>query len=131
MVEADVEEPDPPDFRSWLCVGQQWHGKQFEDENNDTPDSFALHGRLLCHRGMRREAPTVRQWTAVWYLSSQIGGNLQEALDTTETTASLNAKAPIGHDPLSPVPLIGHPLALLFDTVLVANGRRVLLLTRA
>jgi len=43
----------------------------------------------------------------------------------------LKAKAPISQDTLSPVPLIGHPLSLLFDTVLVANGLRVLLRTRA
>jgi hypothetical protein len=39
--------------------------------------------------------------------------NLQEALDMAFSTASLNAKAPIGHDTLSPAPLIGHPLSLL------------------
>ena len=57
--------------------------------------------------------------------------NLQEALDTASSTASLNAKAPIGHETLSPAPLIGHPLSLLCDAALVANGLRVLLLTRA
>jgi hypothetical protein len=56
---------------------------------------------------------------------------LQEALDTASYTASLNAKALIGQETLSPAPLIGHPLSLLFDAVLVANGLRVLLLTRA
>jgi hypothetical protein len=57
--------------------------------------------------------------------------NLQEALDTASSPASLNAKAPIGQETLSPAPLIGHPLLLLFDAALVAHGLRVLLLTRA
>jgi hypothetical protein len=43
----------------------------------------------------------------------------------------VNAKASLGQKTLSPAPLIGHPLALLFVTALVANGLRVLLLTRA
>ena len=47
------------------------------------------------------------------------------------STASLNAKAPIGRDALRPAPLIGHPLSLLFPTVQVANGLRGLLLPRA
>jgi transposase len=59
------------------------------------------------------------------------GMNLQEALDTASSTASLNAKAPRGHETLSPAPLIGHPLALLCAAALVAHGLRVLLLTRA
>jgi hypothetical protein len=57
--------------------------------------------------------------------------NLPEALARAACTASLNAKVPIGHESLSPVPLIGHPLSLLFHAALVANGLRVLLLTRA
>jgi len=59
------------------------------------------------------------------------GAHLQEARDTAKSTASVQAQAPRGHDTLRPVPLIGPPLALLLDTVRVANGRRVLLLTRA
>ena len=43
----------------------------------------------------------------------------------------MNAKTPLGHHTLSPVPLIGHPLSLLLHAALVANGLRVLLLTRA
>jgi hypothetical protein len=57
--------------------------------------------------------------------------NLQEVLARASCTASVNAKAPIGHETLSPAPLIGHPLSLLFFAALVANGLRVLLLTRA
>jgi hypothetical protein len=57
--------------------------------------------------------------------------NLQEALERASCTASVNAKVPIGHETLSPAPLIGHPLSLLFFAALVANGLRVLLLTRA
>jgi transposase len=59
------------------------------------------------------------------------GANRQEALDTAASTAAWKAQAPRGQDTLSPVPLIGPPLTLLFDTVLVANGLRGLLLTRA
>ena len=59
------------------------------------------------------------------------GAHLQEALDTAASTASLKAKAPRSQDTLSPGPLLGHPLSLLCDTVLVANGLRVVLLTRA
>jgi hypothetical protein len=43
----------------------------------------------------------------------------------------VNAKVPIGQHTLSPLPLIGHPLSRLFHAALVANGLRVLLLTRA
>jgi hypothetical protein len=57
--------------------------------------------------------------------------NLQKALACALCTASVNAKASIGQKTLSPAPLIGHPLSLLFVTALVANGLRVLLLTRA
>jgi hypothetical protein len=57
--------------------------------------------------------------------------NLHEALDTASAIAALTAKVPIGHDTLSPAPLIGHPLSLLFHAVLVVNGLRVLLLPRA
>jgi hypothetical protein len=57
--------------------------------------------------------------------------NLHKALEHAACTASVNAKAPIGHNTLSPSPLIGHPLSLLFFVALVANGLRVLLLTRA
>jgi hypothetical protein len=57
--------------------------------------------------------------------------NLHEALARASCTASVNAKASIGQKTLSPAPLIGHPLSLLFVTALVANGLRVLLLTRA
>ena len=57
--------------------------------------------------------------------------NLQEALDTASCLASVNAKTPLGHHTLSPLPLIGPPLSLLFHAALVANGLRVLLLTRA
>jgi hypothetical protein len=56
--------------------------------------------------------------------------NLQQALDTASDLVSVNAKVPIGPEPLSPSPLIGHPLSLLFDAAIVANGPRVLLLTR-
>jgi hypothetical protein len=59
------------------------------------------------------------------------GTNLHEALDTAFSTASLNAKTPLGHDARNLAPLIGHPLSLLFATVRVANGLRVLLLPRA
>jgi hypothetical protein len=59
------------------------------------------------------------------------GMTLQEALATAACTASVNAKAPIGQAAPSPAPLLGHPLALLCDAVRVANGLRVLLLTRA
>jgi hypothetical protein len=41
------------------------------------------------------------------------GTNLHEALDTALATASLNAKAPLGHDTLSPAPLMEPPLSLL------------------
>jgi len=57
--------------------------------------------------------------------------NLKEALDPASCLASVNAKVPIGQHPLSPLPLIGQPLSLRFVTALVANGLRVLLLTRA
>ena len=50
---------------------------------------------------------------------------------TAFSTASLNARAPRGHDPLSPAPLLGHPLSRLCAPVLIAHGLRVLLLTRA
>jgi hypothetical protein len=53
------------------------------------------------------------------------------ALDTASCLASVHAKTPLGHHPLRPVPLLGHPLSLLFQTALVAKGRRVLRLTRA
>jgi hypothetical protein len=56
---------------------------------------------------------------------------LKGALDTALCLASENAKTPIGHHTLSPLPLIGHPLSLLFYAALVASGLRVLLLTRA
>ena len=56
--------------------------------------------------------------------------NLPEALARASGTASVNATAPLGHETLSPAPLIGHPLSLLFFAALVANGLRVLLLTR-
>jgi hypothetical protein len=56
---------------------------------------------------------------------------LKEALDTAACLASVNAQTPLGHQTLSPLPLIGHPLSLLFHAALVANGLRVLLLTRA
>ena len=59
------------------------------------------------------------------------GMPLTEALDTASCLASENAKTPRGPHTLSPVPLIGHPLSLLFSAALVANGLRVLLLTRA
>jgi transposase len=59
------------------------------------------------------------------------GTNLQEALDTAVSTASLHAQAPRGHETLSPAPWMGHPLSLLCHTVRVAHGLRVLLLTRA
>jgi hypothetical protein len=57
--------------------------------------------------------------------------NLHEALAGASCPASANAKAPLGQKTLSPAPLIGHPLSLLLVTALVANGLRVLLLTRA
>jgi hypothetical protein len=57
--------------------------------------------------------------------------NLPEALDTALCLASVNAKVPIDQQTLSPLPLIGHPLSLLFDAALVANGLRGPLLTRA
>jgi len=56
---------------------------------------------------------------------------LKEALRRALCPASVNAKTPIGHHTLSPLPLIGHPLSLLFVAALVANGLRVLLLPRA
>jgi hypothetical protein len=59
------------------------------------------------------------------------GMTLKEALKRASCTASGNAKVPIGHHTLSPLPLIGHPLSLLVEAALVANGLRVLLLTRA
>ena len=59
------------------------------------------------------------------------GMNLHEARDTASSTAALHATAPRGHEPLSPAPLLGHPLALLWDAALVAHGLRGLLLTRA
>ena len=59
------------------------------------------------------------------------GMTLKEALKCAACTASGNAKVPIGQDTLSPLPLIGHPLSLLFFAALVANGLRVLPLTRA
>ena len=43
----------------------------------------------------------------------------------------MHAKVPIGQQTLSPLPVIGPPLSLLFHVALVANGLRVLLLTRA
>jgi hypothetical protein len=55
----------------------------------------------------------------------------KEALKRAACPASGNAKVPRGHHTLSPLPLIGHPLSLLVEAALVANGRRVLLLTRA
>jgi hypothetical protein len=57
--------------------------------------------------------------------------NLPKALEHASCTASVNAKAPIGHEPLSPSPLMGHPLSLLFHAALVAHGLCVLPLTRA
>jgi hypothetical protein len=66
----------------------------------------------------------VPNWTTM-------GRTCKRRSTTAVSTASLNAKAPIGHDTLSPAPLMGHPLSLLLATVLVANGLRVLLLTRA
>jgi hypothetical protein len=59
------------------------------------------------------------------------GTPLTEALQRAACTASGNATVPRGHHTLSPLPLIGPSLALLFDPVLVAHGRRGLLLTRA
>ena len=58
------------------------------------------------------------------------GNALKEALNTASCLASVNAKVPRGHDTLS-LALIGPPLSLLFFAALVANGQRVLLLTRA
>jgi hypothetical protein len=52
------------------------------------------------------------------------GTNLQAALVTTLSTASVNAKAPLGQDTLSLAPLLGHPLARPCATVLVAKGLR-------
>jgi hypothetical protein len=43
----------------------------------------------------------------------------------------VNAKTPLGHHTLRPLPLLGHPLSLLLHAAFVANGLRVLLLTRA
>ena len=57
--------------------------------------------------------------------------NLQEARERAACTASVNATVPIGHETLSPAPVIGHLLSLLFFAALVANGLRGLLLTRA
>ena len=57
--------------------------------------------------------------------------NLQEALERASCTAAVNAKVSLGHETLSPSPLMGPPLSLLFFAALVANGLRVLLLTRA
>ena len=50
---------------------------------------------------------------------------------TASGLASVNAKTPLGHHSLSPVPLLGPPLSLLLHAALVAHGRRGLLLTRA
>jgi hypothetical protein len=59
------------------------------------------------------------------------GTHLHEAPDTAVSTASLHAKAPLGHEPLRPALLMGPPLSLLFHTVLVANSLRGLPLPRA
>jgi hypothetical protein len=59
------------------------------------------------------------------------GMNLHEALAGAACPASANAKAPRGHKTLRPAPLIGHALSLPFVAALVANGLRVLPLTRA
>lgn len=58
------------------------------------------------------------------------GVNLQQALDTAACLASVNAKTPRGQETLSRALWIGPPLSLLFEAALVANGPRVLLLTR-
>ena len=57
--------------------------------------------------------------------------HLPEALERAACTASVHAKVPLGHETLSPAPLIGPPLALLCVAALVAHGLRGLLLTRA
>jgi hypothetical protein len=57
--------------------------------------------------------------------------HLQEALARASCPASVNAKVPLGQEPLSPSPWIGHPRSRLCFAALVANGLRVLLLTRA
>jgi len=59
------------------------------------------------------------------------GMNLHKALEHATCTASVNAKAPIGQETLSPSPVIGQPLSRLCCAALVAHGLRVLLLTRA
>lgn len=58
------------------------------------------------------------------------GTTLQEALDTAVSPAAVHAKAPRGHAPLRPAPLLGPPLSLLWPPVLGAKGRRGLRLTR-
>ena len=57
--------------------------------------------------------------------------NLQKALACALCTASVHAKAPMRSRYPEPGALIGPPLSLLFFAALVANGLRVLLLTRA
>jgi hypothetical protein len=59
------------------------------------------------------------------------GVNLHEALERASGTASVHAQVPRGHETLSPAPVIGPPLALLFVAALVANGRRGRHLTQA
>ena len=59
------------------------------------------------------------------------GMNLSKALEHAAGTASVNAKAPMRSRGPEPCALIGHPLSLLCCAALVANGLRVLLLTRS
>ena len=59
------------------------------------------------------------------------GMSLHKALAHAAGTASVHAKAPRWQETLRPAPVIGPPLALLCCAALVANGLRVLLLTRA
>jgi hypothetical protein len=57
--------------------------------------------------------------------------NLSKALEYAACTASVNAKAPMRSRCPEPCALLGPPLSLLCFAALVANGWRVLLLTRA
>jgi hypothetical protein len=85
----------------------------------------AFDGEKFCQRytkGRGAEEPEASRDTK--------GMTLTEALTHAACTASVNAKAPIGHHTLSPSPLIGPPLSLLWYAAIVANGLRGLLLTR-
>lgn len=53
----------------------------------------------------------------------QQGVTLHQALDTASCLASANAQVPLGQDTLSPSPLLGHPLSLLFEAALVPTAR--------